>query len=110
MAELENGNEIAEDFAVPDAEMGNSEGDELNGNPTLTLPLEDSELAVQRRSFIDQLGSPIVTLVVGSGEVGAVLTAHQALLTQSPFFSAACADFTDDGSVCPHSSAFCLGC
>ncbi len=84
MAELENGNEIAEDFAVPDAEMGNSEGDELNGNPTLTLPLEDSELAVQRRSFIDHLSSPIVTLVVGSGEVGAVLTRASSALDAEP--------------------------
>ncbi|EGS20345.1 uncharacterized protein CTHT_0021720 [Thermochaetoides thermophila DSM 1495] len=33
-----------------------------------------------------------------SGENKTILTAHQALLVQSPFFAEACAEFTDDGS------------
>ena len=42
------------------------------------------------------LKSPIVELVVGTGDEQATLTAHQDLLTQSPFFEQACADFAGD--------------
>ncbi|PKS10129.1 hypothetical protein jhhlp_001879 [Lomentospora prolificans] len=62
------------------------------------LPFADESLIEQRTSFISYLTSPIVTLLVGNGDSGAILTAHQALLTKSPFFEEACAAFTEDGS------------
>ncbi|KAH6898163.1 hypothetical protein B0T10DRAFT_555502 [Thelonectria olida] len=52
-----------------------------------------------RVTFASYLMSPVVTLVVGSSEEGpSVLTAHQALLTQSPYFRELCGAFVDDGS------------
>lgn len=52
-----------------------------------------------RVSFMQYLTSPVVTLLVGSGDNETILTAHQSLLTQSPFFAEACAEFANDGSV-----------
>ncbi|KAK4238994.1 hypothetical protein C8A03DRAFT_14602 [Achaetomium macrosporum] len=51
-----------------------------------------------RITFAQYLASPVVTLLVGSGEKGTIFTAHQALLVQSPYFAEACAEFADDGS------------
>lgn len=51
-----------------------------------------------RVSFMQYLTSPVVTLLVGSGDNETILTAHQSLLTQSPFFAEACAEFANDGS------------
>lgn len=59
----------------------------------------DEEPAPARPSFISYLTSPVVTLIVGTGETETILTAHQALLSLSPFFKDACAQFSDDGSV-----------
>ncbi|KAK3681619.1 hypothetical protein B0T22DRAFT_485100 [Podospora appendiculata] len=44
------------------------------------------------------LTSPIVTLLIGTGDNETILTAHQSLLVQSPYFAEACAEFIDDGS------------
>jgi hypothetical protein len=60
-----------------------------------------------RITYVQYLSSPIVTLLVGSGEAETILTAHQGLLMQSPYFAAACAEFTDDGSVCLSLSRCC---
>ncbi len=49
-----------------------------------------------RVTFAQHLATPIVTLLVG-GET--ILTAHQGLLVQSPFFEGACEEFDEDGSV-----------
>jgi hypothetical protein len=54
---------------------------------------------VPRTTFIQYLTSPMVTLLVGSGDSETILTAHQALLIESPFFAEACAEFANDGSV-----------
>ncbi|KAK2802500.1 hypothetical protein FQN50_007306 [Emmonsiellopsis sp. PD_5] len=48
-------------------------------------------------TFIDYLKSPIVELVVGRGEEQTTLTAHQALLTPSPFFKDAVAQLPETG-------------
>lgn len=61
--------------------------------------IDEPEPVPERTSFISYLTSPIVTLIVGTGEAETILTAHQALLTISPFFKDACAQFSDDGSV-----------
>jgi hypothetical protein len=54
----------------------------------------------ERVTFLQYLSSPVVTLLIGSGEKETILTAHQGLLVQSPYFADACAEFADDGSVC----------
>lgn len=73
-------------------------------NPTGSeLPFAESgpdDAPPPRVTFLQYLTSPIVTLLIGSGEDATILTAHQSLLVQSPYFAAACAEFADDGSVC----------
>ena len=71
-------------------------GDNENG-----LPFEEEEVEdlPPRTTFIDYLKSPIIGLLVGQGDEQALLTAHQALLTQSPWFEEACAKFSDAVSV-----------
>ncbi|KJZ76480.1 hypothetical protein HIM_04209 [Hirsutella minnesotensis 3608] len=61
------------------------------------LPYADEE-AAPRVSFMSYLASPIVNLLIGTGEQQTLLAAHQALLVKSPFFEAACQGFVDDGS------------
>lgn len=80
------------------AEIEGGEGHEDNANGG-DLPFAEGEDVEPRTSFIDYLASPVVTLLVGSGDTETILTAHQALLAQSPFFEEACAAFSDDGSV-----------
>ncbi len=78
-----------------DVEMGEgAEGDER-----IVLPFAEGGESEPRTTFISYLTSPVVTLIVGSAESETILTAHQALLVQSPFFADACAAFADDGSV-----------
>ncbi|KAK4135269.1 hypothetical protein BT67DRAFT_440946 [Trichocladium antarcticum] len=71
-------------------------------NPTGSeLPFAESgpdDAPPPRVTFLQYLTSPIVTLLIGSGEDATILTAHQSLLVQSPYFAAACAEFADDGS------------
>ncbi|KAK4160677.1 hypothetical protein QBC43DRAFT_219272 [Cladorrhinum sp. PSN259] len=57
------------------------------------------DTAAPRITFLQYLTSPMVTLLIGSGENETILTAHQQLLTQSPYFAERCAEFTDDGSI-----------
>jgi hypothetical protein len=52
-----------------------------------------------RVTYIDYLKSPVIGLLVGQGDEQALLTAHQALLTSSPWFADACAKFSDEVSV-----------
>jgi len=66
------------------------------------LPFQDEAMEEDkpaRITYIDYLKSPIIGLLVGQGENQALLTAHQALLTQSPWFAEACAKFQEDTSV-----------
>ncbi|KXJ94624.1 hypothetical protein Micbo1qcDRAFT_232072 [Microdochium bolleyi] len=51
-----------------------------------------------RVTFMSYLSSPIITLIVGQGDLATVLSAHQALLVQSPWFAQACEQFSEDGS------------
>jgi hypothetical protein len=52
----------------------------------------------KRVTFLDYLKSPIVELVVGSGEEQTTLFAHQAMLIKSPYFADICASFTEGSS------------
>jgi hypothetical protein len=70
----------------------------LNGeNGGNGFPFHDEEEEVPAKiTYIDYLKSPSVELLVGEGEDRTVLSAHQALLVQSPFFEDACAQFSDN--------------
>ncbi|CAJ2507080.1 Uu.00g082660.m01.CDS01 [Anthostomella pinea] len=86
-----------------DVEMGEGEGAEgaaaaENGGELPFAEGGEGADSEPRTTFISYLSSPVVTMLVGSGETETILTAHQALLTQSPFFADACASFADDGS------------
>lgn len=74
---------------------GAEEGaDNENGLPFQEEAMED---APARVTYIDYLKSPVVGLLVGKGDEQALLTAHQALLTTSPFFVGECAKIHDEG-------------
>lgn len=108
--------DMAEDPGAPSG-VATNEGSATRANTTRSseMPFADggeNEDVKPRVQFLSYLTSPVVTLLVG-GTVGAssalvdevdgpaetILTAHQALLTQSPYFAAACKEFADDGSV-----------
>ncbi|KAF5007283.1 hypothetical protein FDECE_6372 [Fusarium decemcellulare] len=71
-----------------------NENENANGSE---LPFADSEIVEPRVTFASYLMSPIVTLLIGSGDQS-LLTAHQGLLTQSPYFKDICDSFVEDGS------------
>jgi hypothetical protein len=79
-----------------------------NGENENTLPFQDEamEEVPARVTYIDYLKSPVIGLLVGQGDEQALLTAHQALLTQSPWFADACAKFSDEVSVSSHSTFY----
>ncbi|KAI0138645.1 hypothetical protein F4776DRAFT_619317 [Hypoxylon sp. NC0597] len=102
MAEEFNEEVVEEHPANPGADVEMGEGDEAEGSTARNgggdLPFAEGGDIEPRTQFIQYLTSPVVTLLVGHGDSETILTAHQALLTQSPFFADACAAFTDDGS------------
>jgi len=65
------------------------------------LPFADGEALDVPPKFVSLLMSPIVNLSIGPPEAPTSLTAHQALLAQSPYFAEICKTFVDDGSVSP---------
>ncbi|ETS80431.1 hypothetical protein PFICI_07960 [Pestalotiopsis fici W106-1] len=85
-----------------DVEMGDDGAEAPENADSTELPFAEGGDEVpeieQHIQFIDYLKSPMVTLLVGDGENSAILTAHQALLEQSPYFAEACTAFNDDGS------------
>lgn len=93
--------------AAGDVEMAEGGNEETGGNDeagananNAELPFADGgEKVPPRINFISYLTSPLVTLIVGSGDNETILTAHQGLLVRSPYFAEACAAFSDDGSV-----------
>ncbi len=71
-----------------------------NGENGIVVQDDEEEVVVPTRvTFVDHLRSPIVEILVGEGEGQALLTAHQALLVQSPFFEDACSQFSDHAQV-----------
>jgi hypothetical protein len=101
------------DGALADVEMGVEEVIvEINTTGTAAengkigekedgLPFQEEamEEIPTRTTYIDYLKSPIIGLLVGQGDEQALLTAHQALLTQSPWFEGACEKFSYEVSV-----------
>jgi hypothetical protein len=94
---------IAEDITSnlgADVDMGDQDAEAEAAGDASELPFaEEEETAPARPSFASYLASPIVTLVIGSEPASSVLSAHQGLLEQSPYFAAACSAFVDDGTV-----------
>lgn len=93
--------EILEEQHNPGADVEMAEGleGEAAGDEGTVLPFAEGGESEPRTTFISYLTSPVVTLIVGSAENETILTAHQALLVQSPYFADVCAAFADDGSV-----------
>jgi len=97
--------EVAIDQTPADVEMGGADAPETDTGATAEneneLPFAEEEViqAPARVTFVDYLRSPIVSLLVGQGEEQALLTAHQALLSISPWFSEECAQFDAGVSV-----------
>lgn len=84
--------------AEPDVEMvgADAEGAEAeNGDFDGPAGEDEADKLNPQTVFLDYLKSPIVELMVGSGNEATLLTAHQALLTQSPYFTAKIADLID---------------
>ena len=84
------GEEVVIEIDAPAAETA---GDDV--------PMEEEEVmevdtAPARTTYVDYLKSPIVSLLVGQGDEQALLTAHEALLTISPWFKDACSKFTEE--------------
>jgi hypothetical protein len=110
MADAENFAELIPEDTLADVEMGNeevmveidvsgagaNEDENENGLPFQEEAMEDTPARV---TYIDYLKSPVIGLLVGQGDEQALLTAHQALLTSSPWFADACAKFSDEISV-----------
>ncbi|KAH7188161.1 uncharacterized protein B0J16DRAFT_88472 [Fusarium flagelliforme] len=72
------------------------EGEQVENADETVLTVE-SEVVEPRITFANYLMSPIVTLLIGSGDQS-ILSAHQGLLTQSPYFKDICDAFVEDGS------------
>lgn len=96
---------VLEDTPAPmgaDVEMAEGAGDEDAAANGSELPFAEGgpeDPPKPRIGYLQYLESPIVTLLVGSGDSEHVLAAHQALLTQSTWFAEQCAEFANDGSV-----------
>lgn len=86
---------VVEISARAAGDEGGAEEAEENGMPFQDEAMDD---APARVTYIEYLKSPIIGLLVGQGDEQALLTAHQALLTTSPWFADACAKFSDEVS------------
>ncbi|RWA14264.1 hypothetical protein EKO27_g858 [Xylaria grammica] len=100
MAEEFNEEILQEQSTNPGGDVDMAEGaeGEVADTEGVVLPFAEGGESEPRPTFISYLTSPVVTLIVGNAESETILTAHQALLVQSPFFADACAAFADDGS------------
>jgi hypothetical protein len=67
-----------------------------NGENSLPFVEGAMEVIPGRVTYLQYLKSPVIALLVGHGEDQALLTAHQALLTQSPWFAEVCAKFSNE--------------
>ncbi|KAL3425015.1 hypothetical protein PVAG01_04296 [Phlyctema vagabunda] len=96
--DVEMGGEVVIEIdpAAPDAEAVESTEDA--GDVELPFQNEPEDEVPSRVTYIDYLKSPIIGLLVGQGEEQCLLTAHQGLLIQSPWFAEACGKFSDDVS------------
>lgn len=96
-ADVEMGNELMVEIDV--SASGAAEDEAAEGEIGLPFQEEAMDDAPARATYIDYLKSPVIGLLVGQGDEQALLTAHQALLSCSPWFAEACAKFSDEVSV-----------
>ncbi|KAL1620687.1 hypothetical protein SLS54_006043 [Diplodia seriata] len=75
----------------PEQEAGDEGDDNDEGVEMAEIEPETPKVI----KFLDYLKSPIIELLVGRDEEQTLLTAHQALLTKSPYFAEQCAQFAD---------------
>ena len=81
--------------AEPDIEMEGAEGEGAeaeNGDNADDADEDGAEKPNPQTVFLDYLKSPIVELMVGSGDEATLVSAHQALLLQSPYLAQKLAD------------------
>lgn len=81
-----------------DVEMEGAEEDLAdieNGDDAGGTGEDGAEKVNPQTIFLDYLKSPIVELLVGSGDEVTLLTAHHALLVQSPYFAGKLANIAD---------------
>lgn len=114
--EITGDNSLSENGGGADVEMGGDEVVEVaaavadgdkndDGEKGQEIEEEEEEEAEKtppppaRVTYLDHLKSPIVELTVGQDDNKTVLSAHQALLVQSPFFEDACAQFSPNAPV-----------
>jgi hypothetical protein len=92
------------EIATVRALAATDEGDAGEDTEENDLPFPDEVMeladASARVTYVDYLKSPVIGLLVGQGDEQALLTAHQALLTTSPWFADACSKFSDEVSAC----------
>ncbi|KAI4148720.1 MAG: hypothetical protein LQ341_001495, partial [Variospora aurantia] len=75
-----------------DVEMeGDEDGPEVTeigsrGSAVGGAAAEEDDKPAPRLTFVDYLKSPMIELLIGSGDSQTLLMAHKALLTKSPFF------------------------
>jgi hypothetical protein len=103
--------------AEPDVEMAGADEEIPNGeNGQVAETAEDAESNQPPPPpvFLDFLKSPIVELTIGSGDEATTLTAHQALLTSSPYLADKLAGLADSRSPkrldMPKDSLDAVGC
>ncbi|KFY41146.1 hypothetical protein V494_03154 [Pseudogymnoascus sp. VKM F-4513 (FW-928)] len=105
--EITGDNSLTEHGGSADVEMGGDEvvevatadgskNDEGGREQEVVEEEEEEETVPARVTYVDHLKSPIVELTVGQDDTKTILSAHQALLVQSPFFEDACAEFNSD--------------
>ena len=85
---------------VENGDIGGPAGNDYAGQPN------------PQTIFLDYLRSPIVELMVGSGDDTTLLTAHQALVVKSPYFAARLADLPESTRrlALPEESLDAVGC
>lgn len=120
MADPENSSQVPESVE-PDVEMAGAEDTEdgdLGGPAGEPEETEAFEAVNPQTIFLDYLKSPIVELIVGGGtessdDESTLLTAHQAILTQSPFFASQLSSLSDPSTLrieLPEESLDAIGC
>jgi hypothetical protein len=102
MADYDGSLEVGESGEV-DVVMGTAEEaqeveeDDAEGDGEETLPANSATTAADPQTvFLEYLKSPIVQLNIGAGDEETTLSAHKAILQQSPWFDEKLSELSDD--------------
>ncbi|KAH0842196.1 hypothetical protein AYO21_00179 [Fonsecaea monophora] len=101
MEAMEETQEVEDDKAAGRGEDAGNDTQIANGNTTNPQTM-----------FLEYLKSPIVHLIVGTGNEETTLTAHKAILQKSPYFSEILSSLDDDSLIVelPDESLDAVGC